>query len=411
MELWRQTFGDSEEYVNLVFGTYFDPRFVEYEEREGRIVSALLGIPRQFGDATRRLSAIYLCGLATSPEFRGRGIMSRLLERVYRRFHDSEYSYIFLIPANRGLQQYYRDRGFAPAFYRSPSRYSSIHDFIREIRIKLSDAEDGEEKLILANLENFKVRRLNNEEMSDNDIPNRIIRYVTSTEEKRPGMGIIHDSNDMSAAIEECRLSGGDIYIVENPEREICALSFLYPGASDISIYFMRNSDEISRALMLQKIKNDFADSEIYICNDLAQTAETQIRSKYFASAMTEAPTVGSISERDEIFSREENFEIYGMSKILSVSEILKFLNKIKGKLKYSILVKNEISGKIIRYSSDKRNGFSYREEEPENVNPEEVMSERQLATILFRRAKREDMVDIAFGLPSLEGEISLMLD
>jgi hypothetical protein len=38
--LWVDTFHDSEEYVDLIFDTYFNPELVEYEEQGGEVVSA-----------------------------------------------------------------------------------------------------------------------------------------------------------------------------------------------------------------------------------------------------------------------------------------------------------------------------------------------------------------------------------
>lgn len=48
IKLWKNTFHDSDEYISLVFDNYFDENLLEYEERNGVIISALLGIPYDF---------------------------------------------------------------------------------------------------------------------------------------------------------------------------------------------------------------------------------------------------------------------------------------------------------------------------------------------------------------------------
>ena len=40
--LWRDTFHDSDAYINLVFDNYFNPDLLEYEEMNGDVVAGLL---------------------------------------------------------------------------------------------------------------------------------------------------------------------------------------------------------------------------------------------------------------------------------------------------------------------------------------------------------------------------------
>ncbi|MDE6296382.1 MAG: hypothetical protein K2L89_00915, partial [Muribaculaceae bacterium] len=50
MGLWKENFHDSDEYIKLVFDEYFDPDYVEYEERDGRVIASLMAIPYSFGN-------------------------------------------------------------------------------------------------------------------------------------------------------------------------------------------------------------------------------------------------------------------------------------------------------------------------------------------------------------------------
>ena len=54
MELWKNTFHDSDAYINLVFDTYFNTEYIEYYEENGKLISALLGIPYYFGNGKTR---------------------------------------------------------------------------------------------------------------------------------------------------------------------------------------------------------------------------------------------------------------------------------------------------------------------------------------------------------------------
>ena len=54
VELWKNTFHDSDDYVNMIFNSYFDMDLVAYHEVGGKVVAALLGVPYNFAanDAT-----------------------------------------------------------------------------------------------------------------------------------------------------------------------------------------------------------------------------------------------------------------------------------------------------------------------------------------------------------------------
>lgn len=45
MQLWKDTFHDSDAYVSLIFNKYYDPELVEYEESGGDIVADFSAFP------------------------------------------------------------------------------------------------------------------------------------------------------------------------------------------------------------------------------------------------------------------------------------------------------------------------------------------------------------------------------
>ncbi len=158
VELWKNTFHDSDDYVNMIFNSYFDMDLVAYHEVGGKVVAALLGVPYNFAanDATDSeyvkhngivdendseccgenhkgsVRGLYLCGLATLPEFRKGGIMSRLMQEINIKAGRRGFAFTFLIPASEGLRKYYKDRGYVDSFYRVCDRYTSVHDFRRD---------------------------------------------------------------------------------------------------------------------------------------------------------------------------------------------------------------------------------------------------------------------------------------
>lgn len=126
MELWKETFHDSSRYIKLVFDTYYTPdnAFVRYHEN--RLIASLLSIPYEFQILTKqgnktRIRGMYLCGLATRPEYRRKGIMSQLISEAEFSATERGYDLTFLIPADSRLREYYRNKGYRNASYRSTS--------------------------------------------------------------------------------------------------------------------------------------------------------------------------------------------------------------------------------------------------------------------------------------------------
>ena len=123
-ELWKDTFHDSDRYIDLVFDTYFsiENSFVRYHEN--RIIAAMLCVAYEFQILTdegnkRPLKGVYLCGLATHPEWRRRGIMADLMKEAEEDIKSRGFDFTFLIPADDHLREYYKKKGYRDSSWRS----------------------------------------------------------------------------------------------------------------------------------------------------------------------------------------------------------------------------------------------------------------------------------------------------
>ncbi len=77
MELWKETFHDSDRYISLVFDTYFCPEnaFTVYDGE--KLIASLLGVKYEFQRRAKDgkneiFRGYYLCGLATHQDYRRR---------------------------------------------------------------------------------------------------------------------------------------------------------------------------------------------------------------------------------------------------------------------------------------------------------------------------------------------------
>jgi len=125
--LWKTVFGDGDEYIDLFFSRLYDPQNALFFEQNGKVVSALHLILTDIFVAGQPRPAYYLCGAATLPEYRGRGLMGKLIGRAKSISRERGVEYIALIPAAAGLFPYYRKHGFYAAYSVQHSLYQYNH--------------------------------------------------------------------------------------------------------------------------------------------------------------------------------------------------------------------------------------------------------------------------------------------
>ena len=385
MGLWKETFHDSEEYVNLIFNACYDPALVEYETAGNDLISALMGIPYEFGGAEGRIRGLYLCGLATKNKFRGKGIMTRLLERINRRAANLGFAFTFLIPSSERLARWYASRGYVGAFHRCPLNYTSVHDFKLEYD-NLLDQQKGK----VADLKRRLYETLKCQRVSDST-PEEELRQIKemmiADQNRQLDMEVYHDEKGIDTIIKESLVSGAPIYYCVTPQGNVAAVAFMSPGThSIIEAKRIYSSDLCSRYRLLEYVKSQHPDQSVRV----------------YVNPME--------SERRKLA------ETYGMAKILDLHEILKFQASAHGDLKYSILVNGTENSEIVKYDirSGKVISKTYdenSEEGKELLSRMSTMSHRDISNVLFRRPDSGVLVAEAFGMPSLGGFISLMLD
>lgn len=191
MQLWKDTFHDSDNYIKLVFDTYFSPdnSFVRYDEN--RLIASLLCVPYEFQILTKRgtksqLKGMYLCGLATRPEWRRQGIMAELMEEAQESAKSKGYDLTFLIPADEHLRDYYSRKGYRTSSYRQILTWKATY----------SDNEEGPSKLNI-----YSIKKLLTDGKAEFLI--ELADWCRALELSRPYNTILHSRKDLMAAMAE----------------------------------------------------------------------------------------------------------------------------------------------------------------------------------------------------------------
>lgn len=117
-ELWNNVFGDSEEYISLLFDYSYTPKECFAYFVEDKIVSVLYLLECEIFHDNKSYCGRYLYAAATDKNYRGQGIMSRLIKEAQDYCKSKSLDFISLVPANDYLYTYYSKFGFTENMHR-----------------------------------------------------------------------------------------------------------------------------------------------------------------------------------------------------------------------------------------------------------------------------------------------------
>lgn len=212
MELWKNTFHDSNSYINLVFDTYYRPEnaFTVYDGK--LLIASLLGVEYEFlskdKDGNKKsYRGFYLCGLATHPDYRRRGIMGELMKKAEESAKERGFDITFLIPADDHLRRYYEGKGYATASYRMHAPIKYTHNAGKSIMY------------IYTFKELFELHKI--------DFIEEVAGWCRKREkESLVSNTILHSQEDMMAAIRE---NENSIFLTD------CSFDLKYPNLAKVS--------------------------------------------------------------------------------------------------------------------------------------------------------------------------------
>lgn len=417
MKLWKTTFHDSDAYVSLIFDNYFNPDLVEYHEEGNQLVSALLGIPYEFSNGKSKMKALYLCGLATATEYRHRGIMNDLLEKINKKAKDNDYVFTFLITANDSLINYYSVRKYETAIYRVEDRYTELHNFDKDYRSNLQYEDSRIGALKSRQFDSIKVKIFDiNDEKNLRDLIQSIYNFENNISTYT---SLIHSLKDIELVVRENDISKGKIFIAYNKENSLCGVAFIYlDDKKRVHIPKVYYENQGSLYKLLDAIKRKYSESPLSLYCYPEECDRKALWDKVYGASNPDGAMLGGaygVSER--IYNVGDHAKPYGMVRILNLCEILKFIANDRSDSKFSILVKQDsdddrvlkcdiVDGKatfdIIDYAKIRV--------QLKNTNLM-ILKEREVLEIIFRKKGSSNMIQEAFGIPRLPINMALLLD
>lgn len=106
--LWKDAFGDSDEFLDLFWRTAFSPDRCRCVTLDGELASALYW----FDCECRGKRVAYIYAVATAKKYRGRGICRHLMEDTHAELKAQDYVGAMLVPGSEGLFDFYSKLGY-----------------------------------------------------------------------------------------------------------------------------------------------------------------------------------------------------------------------------------------------------------------------------------------------------------
>ena len=111
--LWREAFGDTDEFLDVFFNTAFSPERCACVTVDDDVAAALYWFDCEcYGE---RVAYIY--AVATAKAYRGQKLCHRVMEYTHNRLKDSGYSTAVLVPVTESLFGFYGTMGYKTCSY------------------------------------------------------------------------------------------------------------------------------------------------------------------------------------------------------------------------------------------------------------------------------------------------------
>lgn len=113
-QLWKDAFGDSEEYLDVFFRTAFSPERCRVLDLD-TIAAAAYWLNCE----TRNLRLAYVYAVAVQNDRQNQGLGSALMKELHRHLESFGYDGILLVPGSEGLRKYYGKLGYQTISYQN----------------------------------------------------------------------------------------------------------------------------------------------------------------------------------------------------------------------------------------------------------------------------------------------------
>lgn len=421
--LWEKTTHNSKEMLSILFDYYFDIRYLEYQESEGKVVGALCGIPYSFGFGQNRLKGLYLISLSSEEGFRKRGILAELLQNMNQRI-SNEFDFTFLVPHTELLADYFGTQGYFSSFFILEERFTPIHDFTNDYLILINDSEERIRNLKSALLKEINVIENNEESIFPKE---QIIKFIEEIEKKATSsVNLNHTVKDLGYILSEGSIRNLRSYIAYDGDGRITGVMFSQKGdINRVNIVASFVADICSYYALLEFIKKHNHDFSLSVI-----TSDPKFQTHYLIQQTyaSENPAGGdldtTISTLEIPFNINKLLQPLGMVRLLRFDRIMEYIANTRSDVEFKLHIRNfslshQNLGTDKNYSQPEdekvvfvvKNGKCQIEPFSKFQNDRTVLNltKKEVSELLLRKNDSSNLIMEAFGIPRLNLQMRLL--
>lgn len=415
MGLWEKTTHSSKDLVASLFNYYFDPYLIEYKEKEGKIISAIVGIPYKFGYGKNYLKGLYLISISSEEGFQKKGIISELLKR----FNDkvcSEYDFTFIIPHTELLADLYGTQGYFSSFFILEERFTPFHDFKNDYILSLTDSDKRIRELKTTLFEEIKVV---DNSVSTRFPKNTIANFIENIESKgNSSTNLCHNTNDIFYILEDESIRKLTCFVSFDVENNITGVAFIQKeDIKRIKIVATYVADLCSYYSLLNHIKREYEDYSLSVNTSEPKYQVHSIIQQTYAASNPEGGDLDNTFGTIELpFNLNRLLQPLGMVKLLRFENILKYIAETRSDVDFKLHIRDYHISNHSYNNDDKifykiKNGKLIKEPfNSNNLNSSILnLSIKEISELLLRKNDSSNLIMEAFGIPRLNLQLRLL--
>lgn len=415
MGLWEKTTHSSKDLISTLFDYYFNIDLIEYKEIEGRIVSALFGIPYKFGYGRKHLNGLYIISLSSEEGFKKKGVLAELLNNMNLRFC-KDFDFTFLVPHTELLEDYFGTQGYFSSFYILEERFTPLHDFRNDYILSITDSDERIKDLKKGLLDEIKVKSFDDNHFTKEEM----IKFIESIEKKGDStINLLHTERDLDYLIQDQNLRNLSSFISYDSDQKISGIAFIKKEElKRLKIVASYVSDSCSYYALLDYIKSQFPDFSITIIVSDPKLQSHSLIQQTYASKNPAGPDLDNTFETIEVpFNINKLFQPLGMVRLLNFEKILDFIAETRSDVDFKLHIR-DYNIKDKKGSEEKNKTiFEVKNGKLKIENIETLgksnsilnLTIKEVSELLLRKNDSTNLIMEAFGIPRLNLQLRLL--
>lgn len=415
MGLWEKTTHNSKDLLGYLFEYYFDIDFIEYEESDGKIISAVCGIPYYFFYGKNKLKGLYLVPLSSEEGFRKKGVLADLIEKMNQR-HGQDFDLSFLIPHTELLADYFGSQGYFSSFYILEERYTPLHDFKNDYQLSLLDCDERIRELKSGLIDELRV--VEKSECSK-DLIEKAIKFIENVERKgNSSINLCHTDKDLEYILSDSSIRHLNAFIALDSDDNITGVAFVQKEEMKrikVVAYYVAN--DAAYFSLLDYIKHKMPDYSISVgTTDAKFHMQSLVQHNYASSNPLGGDLDNTFGSIEMPFNINKLLQPLGMVRLLKFDRIMQFLSESRSDIDFKLHIRDYNNSDKDFGEKDKtvyiiKNGKLIIEQIEDLSRDRSILnlSQKEVSELLLRKNDSSNLIMEAFGIPRLNLQMRLL--